>query len=69
MNNEVPGAKVPDSIMKRMYATKNKEEARETGLEIARETIREIKQDIAGVQVSMPFGNIKYPLEVLKEVL
>jgi len=69
MNNEVPGAKVPDDVMKRMYATKNKEEARETGLEIARETIRELREDVAGIQVSMPFGNIKYPLEVLKEVL
>ncbi|MCF8368521.1 MAG: bifunctional homocysteine S-methyltransferase/methylenetetrahydrofolate reductase [Bacteroidales bacterium] len=69
MNNEVPGASVPEPIMNRMYATKTKEEAREVGLEIARETIREIKSVIAGVQVSMPFGNIKYPLEVLKEVL
>lgn len=69
MNNEVPGASVPDPIMKRMYTTKTKEEAREVGLEIARETIREIRGEIAGVQVSMPFGNIKYPLEVLKEVL
>ncbi|MBN2174722.1 MAG: bifunctional homocysteine S-methyltransferase/methylenetetrahydrofolate reductase [Bacteroidales bacterium] len=69
MNNEVPGASVPDRIMKRMYATKSKEEARELGLEIARETIRELKAEIAGVQVSMPFGKIKYPLEVLKEVL
>jgi homocysteine S-methyltransferase len=51
MNNEVPGATVPDHIMKRMYATRSKEEAHET------------------VQVSMPFGNIKYPLEVLEEVL
>jgi len=69
MNNEVPGASVPDHIMKRMYATKSKNEARELGLEIARRTIRELKADIAGVQVSMPFGNIKYPLEILKEVL
>jgi homocysteine S-methyltransferase len=69
MNNEVPGAAVPDHIMQRMYNTKSKEEARETGMEIARETIREIKKEIAGVQVSMPFGNIKYPLEVLEEVL
>ncbi|MEZ5196709.1 MAG: bifunctional homocysteine S-methyltransferase/methylenetetrahydrofolate reductase [Bacteroidales bacterium] len=36
MNNEVPGASVPDSIMKRMYATKSKEEAQELGIEIAR---------------------------------
>jgi methionine synthase / methylenetetrahydrofolate reductase(NADPH) len=69
MNNEVPGASVPDHIIKRMYATKSKEEAREVGIEIARETIRELKQDIAGVQVSMPFGKSKYPLDVLKEVL
>ena len=69
MNNEVPGANVPDRIMKRMYATKSKEEARELGLEIARETIRELKKEIAGVQVSMPFGKSKYPLDVLKEVL
>ncbi len=69
MNNEVPGASVPDRIMQRMYKTKSKEEARDTGLEIARETIREIRKEIAGVQVSMPFGNIKYPLEVLEEVL
>jgi homocysteine S-methyltransferase len=69
MNNEVPGASVPDQIMKRMYATKSKEEARELGMEIARETIRELKADIAGVQVSMPFGKSKYPLDVLKEVL
>ncbi len=69
MNNEVPGASVPAHIMKRMYATKTKEEAREVGIEIARETIRELKRDIAGVQVSMPFGKSKYPLDVLKEVL
>jgi homocysteine S-methyltransferase len=69
MNNEVPGASVPDRIMKRMYATKSREEARELGLQIARETIDEIKKEIAGVQVSMPFGNLKYPLSVLKEVL
>ena len=69
MNNEVPGASVPEHIMNRMYAANSKEEARATGLQIARETIREIKKEIAGVQVSMPFGNIKYPLEVLEEVL
>jgi homocysteine S-methyltransferase len=51
-----------------MYKTKSKEEARETGLEIARETIELLKPDIAGVQVSMPFGQMKYPLEILKGV-
>ncbi len=69
MNNEVPGASVPDSIMKRMYATKTKEKARMLGLQIARETVAELKPYIVGVQVSMPFGNVNYPIEVLKDVL
>jgi homocysteine S-methyltransferase len=69
MNNEVPGASVPDHIMKRMYATKTKEEAQEVGIRIARETISQIRREIAGVQVSMPFGKSKYPLDVLEEVL
>ncbi len=69
MNNEVPGASVPEELMKRMRSAKNKEEARNTGIEIARETIREIRKEISGVQVSMPFGNLKYPLEVLKDLL
>ncbi len=69
MNNEVPGAAVPEQIMARMRASANKEEARETGLQIARETIAGIRDLISGVQVSMPFGNVDYPLEVLKDTL
>jgi methionine synthase / methylenetetrahydrofolate reductase(NADPH) len=69
MNNEVPGASVPDEIMKRMHATKTKEEARMLGLQIARETVAELRPYISGVQISMPFGNVNYPIEVLKDVL
>lgn len=66
MNNEVPGATVSDKIMNKMRSAKNKEEAREIGIEIARETIREIYKDVSGIQVSMPFNNVKYPIEVLE---
>ena len=69
MNNEVPGANVPDWVMERLKRTRSKEEARETGLAIARETLRILKPHLQGAQISMPFGNVKYPLEVLKEVL
>ena len=69
MNNEVPGAHVPDEIMRRMQATSNKKEARELGLKIAREILAELRPQIAGAQVSMPFGNIEYPLEVLRDEL
>jgi len=66
MNNEVPGAHVPDEIMDRMRKARSKQEALETGLEIARESIRQIHAHVEGVQVSMPFGKVEYPLEVLK---
>jgi methionine synthase / methylenetetrahydrofolate reductase(NADPH) len=69
MNNEIPGAHVPDDIMQRMRATRNKKEAREEGIRIARETLQELKPRIAGVQVSMPFGKINAPLEVLQDIL
>jgi methionine synthase / methylenetetrahydrofolate reductase(NADPH) len=69
MNNEIPGAQVPKEIMKRMRATRTKKEAQDEGIRIARETLRELKPYIAGVQVSMPFGKIDAPLEVLKDVL
>lgn len=65
MNNEVPGARVPSWILDRMAQAKTKEEALNTGLSIARETIRNIFPYVSGVQISMPFGKIDYVLKVL----
>ncbi|MBL7135535.1 MAG: bifunctional homocysteine S-methyltransferase/methylenetetrahydrofolate reductase [Candidatus Marinimicrobia bacterium] len=68
MNNEVPGVKVSEYIMEKMRATKTKSEALKVGLNIAHETIRQIYLKVAGVQVSMPFGNVDYPLKVLEVI-
>jgi len=69
MNNEVPGAHVPDRIMKKLKSTSTREEARNTGLQISRETVKELKPFIKGIQLSMPFGNVDYALEILKDIL
>ncbi len=69
LNNEMPGAFVPHEIIKRMKATKNKDEAHKTGIQIARELLEELREHLAGAQVSMPFGKVEAPLEVLKDVL
>ncbi|MDT4968941.1 MAG: methionine synthase / methylenetetrahydrofolate reductase [Acidobacteriota bacterium] len=68
LHNEVPGVRVTPSIMERMRiaSEKSKEAAREEGLKIARESLLEVKELIQGVQVSAPFGNVKYALEVFK---
>src|ERR1051326_87536 len=68
LHNEVPGVRVTPSIMDRMRAasTISKEAAREEGLKIARESLLEVRDEIQGVQVSAPFGNVKYALEVFE---
>jgi len=67
MNNEVPGVHVPDAIMERMRAAEAREEgaSREEGIQIARETLLEVKDLIQGVQVSAPFGKVERALDVI----
>ncbi|MGH9948944.1 MAG: bifunctional homocysteine S-methyltransferase/methylenetetrahydrofolate reductase [Pyrinomonadaceae bacterium] len=66
MHNEVPGVNVTPEILERMRiaSDKNKETAREEGITIARESLLEVRDVIQGVQVSAPFGNVKYALQV-----
>ena len=66
LQNEVPGVVVPDSVMDRMAKAKTKEEQRQEGINIARESIALIRDRIQGVQVSAPFGNVNTAIEVLK---
>ena len=66
LHNEVPGVRVTPSIMERMRAAseRGKEAARDEGLQIARESLLEVRDLIQGVQVSAPFNNVRYALEV-----
>ncbi len=66
LHNEVPGVQVTPDIMERMRAASaiSKEAGRDEGLKIARESLAEVRDLIQGVQVSAPFGNVKYALEV-----
>jgi homocysteine S-methyltransferase len=66
MHNEVPGVNVTPEILERMRKASDvsKEYAREEGIAIARESLLEVRDVIQGVQVSAPFGNVKYALQV-----
>ncbi|MGD9587407.1 MAG: bifunctional homocysteine S-methyltransferase/methylenetetrahydrofolate reductase [Pyrinomonadaceae bacterium] len=68
MHNEVPGVNVTPEILERMRVAseKDKEFAREEGIAIARESLLEVRDVIAGVQVSAPFGNVSYALQVFE---
>ncbi len=65
LNNEVPGITIPDEIMERMRIVEGKEQAREEGILIARSIVESIKEEIAGIQVSPPFGRLQTALDVI----
>ena len=68
LHNEVPGVRVTPDIMERMRVAsdKGKEFARDEGLKIARELLTEVRERVQGVQVSAPFNNVRYALEVFQ---
>ncbi len=68
MSNEVPGAHVPSSVLKRMEAAqaKGSEAAREEGVAIARETLARVRPLVQGIQVSPPMGRVDLALSVLE---
>ncbi len=58
MQNEVPGVVVPESVMQRMAAVESREGQLAVGIEIARESVARVRDRVAGIQVSAPFGRI-----------
>ncbi|MBI4851584.1 MAG: bifunctional homocysteine S-methyltransferase/methylenetetrahydrofolate reductase [Acidobacteria bacterium] len=64
LSNEVPGISVPPYILERMRNADGQEAARQEGLAIAREMLKEVKTIVKGVQVSAPFGRVPYALDV-----
>lgn len=59
MNNEVPGASVPQEILDRMKRMTTKEDGFNEGVRIARETFEHVKNFADGVQISAPLGRIE----------
>lgn len=68
MNNEVPGVSVPEAVMERMRiaSEKSKEHGLQEGVDIARETLLRVRDQVAGVQVSAPLGRIDLALRVFE---
>ena len=65
MNNEVPGASVPDHLMERMRNAGDVPAQREEGIKIAREMLERVKPLVEGVQISVPFGRVDSVLKVI----
>lgn len=66
MKNEIPGVVLSNELLHRMSLTKTKEEGLQEGVAIAREMVAAIRHQVAGIQVSAPFGRIDIALKVLE---
>jgi len=66
LHNEVPGVEIPDAILKRMADAQGRDAQLATGVDIAREAIARIRDRVAGIQVSAPFGKIETALAVIE---
>ena len=49
---------MPDAIMERMASVESREDQLAMGIEIARESVARVRDRVAGIQVSAPFGKI-----------
>ena len=59
---------VPDAVIQRMRraSERSKEHGLAEGIALAREMLAQVRETVQGVQVSAPFGNVKYALEVFE---
>jgi homocysteine S-methyltransferase len=55
---------VPEHFMERMRGADNADKAREEGVTIAREMVRQVRPMVAGVQLSAPFGRYQMAIDV-----
>jgi homocysteine S-methyltransferase len=65
MNNEVPGVVIPADIMERMSKVKESEDAKQVGVDIAREMVEKLGVNVQGVQLSAPFGRLDLALAII----
>jgi len=66
MQNEVPGVVVPDWVMQRMASVESREGQLAMGVQIAREAVARVRDRVAGIQVSAPFGKIETACAVIE---
>ena len=71
LHNEVPGMQIPAPVLNAIRAAPSRDEQRKVGIEVARDTLLEVKQHerIRGTYVFPPFGSYKAVLRVLEGVL
>ncbi len=64
--NEVPGVRIPESLLDRMAKAKKQDRESKEGQTIAVEILEKVYSRVQGIQVAAPFGRIKSAIGVLE---
>jgi homocysteine S-methyltransferase len=69
LSNEIPGISIPSHYIERFRPDMDRQEAEETGIEIAVELINSIKRYVDGLYLVTPFNRVNMVVRILKESL
>ena len=71
LHNEVPGMQVPQDIRSRLHAAPTRQEQRDIGIAVARETLRHAKEHprVNGAYIYPPFGSYKAVIRVVEGIV
>jgi homocysteine S-methyltransferase len=68
LNTEVPGCRVADDVLRRMAGAGDAESQLRTGVAIAVEMIRAVRDRVEGIQVSAPFSRVAVVRELVEAI-
>lgn len=68
LNNELPGVHVPDNYINRFRPDMTRQEAEETGIEIAVELAKKIKPHVDGIYFMTPFNRVSMIIKIIKDM-
>lgn len=68
LNNEIPGIKIPESIIKQ-FEGKDRDEAEYSGIKIAIKTCNEILPYVDGLYIITPFNRWQMVRNIIKNVI
>jgi homocysteine S-methyltransferase len=68
LHNEVPGMQIPEAVRGRLAVATTREAQREIGIEIARETLRAVRDNprVQGAYIFPPFGSYRAVARVME---
>ena len=68
LNNEVPGIRIPEKYISRFHKDMARDEAEETGIQIAVDIANQIKEYVDGFYFIVPFNRVDMIIKIIEQI-